>query len=40
MIRLNSSVYDRGGYDLAIDYSRKPVPSLTKGNRLWVGQFL
>ncbi|WP_204104554.1 MULTISPECIES: DUF4058 family protein [Spirulina sp. CCY15215] len=37
---LLDSVYDRGGYDLAIDYSRDPVPSLTEGDRVWVEQFL
>ncbi|MBW4623913.1 MAG: DUF4058 family protein [Cyanosarcina radialis HA8281-LM2] len=33
-------IYDQGGYDLRIDYSREPVPGLAETDALWVKELL
>ena len=37
---LLGQVYDRAGYDLAIDYSRDPVPPLSKAETTWTNHLL
>ncbi len=33
-------IYDQGGYDLRLDYSRSPVPSLSGKDTVWVDELL
>ena len=33
-------VYDRAGFDLAIDYTREPVPSLAEADVVWANALL
>lgn len=33
-------VYDRAGFDLAIDYTREPVPALSEADAVWVNELL
>jgi hypothetical protein len=33
-------VYDRAGFDLAIDYTREPVPSLAEADAAWANALL
>jgi len=37
---LLSQVYQRAGYGYVIDYSKNPVPSLSKQSRLWMDEIL
>lgn len=37
---LLTNIYDVGGYDLKIDYTSKPVPSLSKNNASWADAIL
>lgn len=32
-------IYDQGGYDLAVDYTQEPVPSLSETDQDWLKQF-
>ncbi len=38
--RLVHEIYDQGGYDLRLDYSREPMPSLSQTNAAWVDRLL
>lgn len=38
--RLFSEIYDRGGYDLRIDYRRSPVPALSTTDAAWADRLL
>ncbi|WP_392533387.1 DUF4058 family protein [Nostoc sp. C117] len=37
---LMHSVYDRAGFDLAIDYTQEPVPSLPETDITWANALL
>jgi hypothetical protein len=37
---LLNNVYDQASYDLAIDYTQEPVPSLSEEDRVWVNTWL
>ncbi|MCC5638810.1 DUF4058 family protein [Nostoc sp. CHAB 5844] len=37
---LLDGIYDRGSYDLVIDYSQEPVPSLSETNAVWADTLL
>jgi len=37
---LLNKIYDQGGYDYVIDYSRDPVPPLSKEDATWVNDLL
>jgi hypothetical protein len=37
---LLAGVYERAGYDLAVDYSREPVPPLSEENKIWADTWL
>ncbi len=37
---LLQGVYDQAGFDLAIDYTREPVPVLSEANAIWVNTLL
>jgi hypothetical protein len=34
------NIYDRAGFDLAVDYSRSPIPPLTQAERDWIQPLL
>lgn len=38
--RLVHEIYDQGGYDLRLDYSREPMPTLSQNNAAWVDSVL
>lgn len=37
---LLNNIYEIASYDMAIDYSQEPVPSLSEAERLWVDELL
>jgi hypothetical protein len=37
---LLAGMYERAGYDLAVDYSREPVPPLSEENKTWANALL
>ncbi len=37
---LLDDIYDRGSYDLRIDYSRPPIPTLSKSDLVWLNEKL
>jgi hypothetical protein len=37
---LLDEIYDRGSYDLRIDYSRPPIPALSESDLVWVNETL
>lgn len=34
------TLYDRGSYDLRVDYQKKPIPALSTADNTWVNQIL
>ncbi len=38
--RLMHEIYDQGGYDLRLDYSREPTPALSMIDAIWVDKLL
>jgi Protein of unknown function (DUF4058) len=38
--RLVHEIYDQGGYDLRLDYSREPIPTLSRTDVAWVDSVL
>ena len=38
--RLVHEIYDQGGYDLRLDYSRELIPTLSENNAAWVDRVL
>ena len=38
--RLVDEIYDQGGYDLRLDYSQKPLPTLSQSDAAWVDRLL
>lgn len=37
---LLNTIYDQASYDLAIDYTQEPIPSLSDTDRVWLNQLL
>ena len=37
---LLDEIYDRGSYDLRIDYSRPPIPALSESDTVWMNETL
>jgi hypothetical protein len=40
LLTLLNQVYDRGGYDLKLDYTLDPIPPLSETNQVWVDAIL
>jgi len=38
--RLVQDVYDRAGFDLAVDYNQEPVPPLSESEAVWIDELL
>lgn len=38
--RLFHQLYDKGGYDLMVDYGRPPIPVLSEADRAWAARLL